>query len=164
MALKKSGPARKRQTAFEARPPKAPKPAAKPTDRVTLIDHGSGQSIDLPVLSGTLGPKVIDIRKLYAETDMFTYDPGFTSTGSAESAITFIDGEKGVLLHRGYPIEQLAQKSTFLEVAYLLLYGELPNKAQAEEFTHSVIHHTMIHEQVIYLFRGFRRDAHPMSV
>ncbi|MER5172520.1 citrate synthase [Thioclava sp. GXIMD2076] len=122
-----------------------------------------GKSYDLPVLSPAAGPDVIDIRKLYAQADVFTYDPGFTSTASCESAITFIDGEKGELLHRGYPIDQLAQNSHFLETCYLLLYGELPDKAQMEDFEYRVTRHTMLHEQINNFFRGFRRDAHPMA-
>ncbi|WP_339107008.1 citrate synthase [Thioclava sp. GXIMD4216] len=122
-----------------------------------------GKSYDLPVLSPAAGPDVIDIRKLYAQADVFTYDPGFTSTASCESAITYIDGNKGELLYRGYPIEQLAQKSHYLETCYLLLYGELPNKAQMEDFEYRVTRHTMLHEQINNFFRGFRRDAHPMA-
>ena len=122
------------------------------------------QQIDLPMMSGTAGPDVIDIRKLYAEGDVFTFDPGFTSTASCESQITFIDGEKGELLHRGYPIDQLAEKSHYLEVCYLLLYGELPSARQLEDFEGRVTHHTMLHEQMMNFFRGFRRDAHPMAV
>jgi citrate synthase len=122
------------------------------------------QEIDLPIFSPNLGPDVVDIRKLYAQGDVFTYDPGFTSTASCESAITFIDGDKGELLYRGYPIDQLAEKSHFLEVCYLLLYGELPTAAQLDEFIPRVTRHTMLHEQMAYFFRGFRRDAHPMSI
>jgi citrate synthase len=121
-------------------------------------------ALELPVYQGTMGPDVVDIRRLYADAGVFTYDPGFTSTGSCESAITFIDGDKGELLYRGYPIEQLAAKSHFLEVAYLLLYGELPDAAQAEDFESRVTMHTMLHEQMAFLFRGFRRDAHPMAI
>ena len=131
---------------------------------VTLIDNRTGDRFEFPVIPGTTGPSVIDVRRLYAETGMFTYDPGFTSTGSAESAITYIDGEAGVLLHRGYAIEDLAEKSDFMEVAHLLLYGELPNRAQKDEFSYNVTYHTMLHEQLTYLYRGFRRDAHPMAV
>ena len=131
---------------------------------VTLSDANNGLSIELPVLAGTIGPNVIDIRKLYAETGMFTYDPGFTSTGSAESAITFIDGEEGVLLHRGYSIEDLAEHSDFMDVSYLLLYGDLPNRAEKDKFAHDVSYHTMLHEQLTYFYRGFRRDAHPMAI
>ncbi|WP_018080213.1 citrate synthase [Asticcacaulis benevestitus] len=123
-----------------------------------------GKAVDLPVMKGTLGPDVIDIRKLYAETDAFTYDPGFTSTASCESKITFIDGDKGVLLHRGYPIGQLAEKSSFLETCYLLLHGELPTAAQSEEFETTITRHTMLHEQFDRFFSGFRRDAHPMAI
>ncbi|MDB6454903.1 citrate synthase [Falsirhodobacter sp. 20TX0035] len=121
------------------------------------------KTVDLPVRSPTAGPDVLDIRKLYGELDVFTYDPGFTSTASCDSAITFIDGDKGELLHRGYPIEQLAEQSCFLEVCYLLLYGDLPSKAQMEEFRTTVTRHTMVHEQMHNFFRGFRRDAHPMA-
>ena len=122
------------------------------------------ESIELPVRSGTIGPDVIDIAPLYKTTGAFTFDPGFTSTAACESAITFIDGDKGVLLHRGYPIEQLAEQGDFLETCYLLLYGELPTKAQKEDFDHRISRHTMVHEQMQFLFRGFRRDAHPMAV
>ncbi|KAJ04821.1 citrate (Si)-synthase [Sulfitobacter mediterraneus] len=123
-----------------------------------------GKSYDLPIFSPTAGPDVLDIRKLYAQADVFTYDPGFTSTASCDSTITFIDGEEGVLLHRGYPIDQLAGKSHYLEVCYLLLYGELPSPAELEDFESRVTNHTMLHEQMMYLFRGFRRDAHPMAI
>ncbi len=118
----------------------------------------------LPVFAGTEGPEVIDIRKLYGDADVFTYDPGFTSTASCESNITFIDGDKGILLYRGYPIDELAEHSNFLEVCYLLLHGELPNKAQMEKFDRAITLHTMVHEQLAQFFRGFRRDAHPMAV
>jgi citrate synthase len=120
--------------------------------------------IDLPVYHATEGPDVVDIRKLYADTDLFTYDPGFTSTASCESDITFIDGDKGILLYRGYPIDQLAQQSNFLEVCYLLLYGELPTPKQMAGFERTITYHTMVHEQISFFFRGFRRDAHPMAV
>src|SRR6201996_4439925 len=122
-----------------------PVPAAASNKTVTIIDDATGKSWKLPVISGTMGPDVIDVRKLYGETDMFTFDPGFTSTGSCESKITFIDGEKGILLHRGYPIDQLAEKSDFLEVAYLLQYGELPDKAQKENWIKHITYHTMVH-------------------
>jgi citrate synthase len=135
---------------------------AQATKYATLTVDGT--SYDLPVMSPSAGPDVIDIRKLYAQAKMFTYDPGFTSTASCDSSITFIDGDKGELLHRGYPIDQLAGKSHFLEVCYLLLYGELPKAAALEEFENIVTYHTMIHEQMMYFFRGFRRDAHPMAV
>ncbi|MBL9050236.1 MAG: citrate synthase [Tabrizicola sp.] len=123
----------------------------------------NGNTYDLPVHKPTLGPDVLDIRKLYGEADVFTFDPGFTSTAACESAITYIDGDLGELLYRGYPIEQLAEKSTHLEVCYLLLYGELPTAAQLADFTQRVTRHTMVHEQMHYFFRGFRRDAHPMA-
>lgn len=119
---------------------------------------------DLPIHSPTVGPDVLDIRKLYGEAGVFTYDPGFTSTASCDSTITFIDGNEGVLLHRGYPIGQLAEKSHFLEVCYLLLYGELPTAPVLEKFEHNITMHTMLHEQMQNFFRGFRRDAHPMAV
>jgi citrate synthase len=135
---------------------------AQATKYATLTVDGT--SYDLPVMSPSAGPDVIDIRKLHAQAKMFTYDPGFTSTASCDSSITFIDGDKGELLHRGYPIDQLAGKSHFLEVCYLLLYGELPKAAALEEFENIVTYHTMIHEQMMYFFRGFRRDAHPMAV
>jgi citrate synthase len=116
------------------------------------------------VMSGTVGPDVIDIRKLYAQTGMFTFDPGFTSTASCESAITYIDGDEGVLLHRGYPIGQLAEHSSFMEVSYLLLNGELPSQAELADFSRTITRHTMVHEQLSSFYSGFRRDAHPMAV
>jgi len=119
---------------------------------------------ELPVFAGTEGPEVVDIRKLYGDADIFTYDPGFTSTASCESNITFIDGDKGILLYRGYPIDELAEHSNFLEVCYLLLHGELPNKDQMQKFDRAITLHTMVHEQLAQFFRGFRRDAHPMAV
>ncbi len=124
----------------------------------------NGQEHELPMYSPSAGPDVIDIRKLYAQTGLFTYDPGFTSTASCDSTITYIDGNKGELLHRGYPIDQLAAKSHFLEVCFLLLYGDLPSPTELEDFESRVTNHTMIHEQMRYLFRGFRRDAHPMAI
>jgi citrate synthase len=124
----------------------------------------AGERHELPVRKGTLGPDVIDITTLYAETDHFTYDPGFTSTASCESKITFIDGEKGILLYRGYPIDQLAEHGTFMETCYLLLYGELPTKEQYETFCNLITRHTMVHEQMTRFYTGFRRDAHPMAV
>ena len=135
-----------------------------PRETVTLIDNSTDKRVELPLLNGTLGPKVIDIRKLYSLTGLFTYDPGYTSTGSCESKITFIDGDEGILIHRGYPIEDLAEHSDFMEVCYLLLYGELPTVEQKEKFEHDITMHTMLHEQLTYLFRGFRRDAHPMAI
>ena len=131
---------------------------------VTLQDHSTGKNYDLPLMPGSIGPKVIDVRPLYAQTGHFTYDPGYTSTGSCESKITYIDGEEGVLLHRGYPIEELAEQSTFLELCYLLLNGELPSKAEYEDFDSIITNHTMVHEQLHTLYRGFRRDAHPMAI
>ncbi|MFC2714774.1 citrate synthase [Kingella denitrificans] len=127
--------------------------------------QGEGfETIELPVLSGTLGNDVVDIRTFTKGTNMFTFDPGFVSTASCESKITFIDGEKGLLYYRGYPIEQLAEKSDYLEVCYLLIYGELPNAAQKKQFVDTVTKHTMVHEQLTWFFRGFRRDAHPMAM
>ena len=120
--------------------------------------------VEMPVLKGTLGPDVVDIRKLYAATDVFTYDPGFTSTASCESKITFIDGDKGVLLHRGYPIDELAEQSSFLEVCHVLLHGELPTADEFTKFDHNITYHTMLHEQFDRFFQGFRRDAHPMAI
>jgi citrate synthase len=126
-----------------------------------IVDN---KKLDFPVKDGTIGPSVIDIAKLYAGSGHFTYDPGFTSTASCESKITYIDGDKGVLLHRGYPIEQLAEHGDFLETCYLLLYGELPTPSQKSQFVHNVTHHTMVHDQMNRFFLGFRRDAHPMAV
>ncbi|AHE56457.1 citrate synthase [Sphingomonas sanxanigenens] len=123
-----------------------------------------GANKDYPVLSGSVGPDVIDIRKLYAETGAFTYDPGFTSTASCESALTYIDGDAGILLHRGYPIDQLAEKSSFMEVAYLLINGELPTGDELDKFSNTITRHTMLHEQLATFYRGFRRDAHPMAI
>lgn len=124
----------------------------------------NGKAIELPVLNGTCGTNVLDISSLYSSLDLFTYDPGFMSTASCTSQITYLDGDKGVLLYRGYPIDQLAEKSNFMEVAYLLLYGELPNKKQQESFVYNVKYHTMVHEQISSFYRGFRRDAHPMAI
>ncbi|AZV38155.1 citrate synthase [Komagataeibacter xylinus] len=124
----------------------------------------NGKDVALPMLSGTMGPEVVDIRKLPAQAGVFTYDPGYGETASCSSKITFIDGEKGVLLHRGYPIAQLAEQATFMEVAYLLLNGELPDKAQYDGFVNSIKHHTLLHEQIRNFFNGFRRDAHPMAI
>src|SRR6202035_880319 len=122
------------------------------------------KNYSFPVYEGSIGPEVIDISKLYAEAGIFTYDPGFTSTGSCESKITYIDGDAGILLYRGYPIDDLAEHGDFLETCYLLLYGELPTAAQKADFVDRVIHHTMVHEQMSRFFQGFRRDAHPMAV
>jgi citrate synthase len=135
---------------------------AESTKSATLTIDGN--SFELPIYSPTVGPEVLDIRKLYAQANVFTYDPGFTSTAACDSTITFIDGDEGVLLHRGYPIDQLAGQSHYLEVCYLLLYGELPSPAELEKFEDLVTNHTMIHEQMINFFRGFRRDAHPMAI
>ncbi|MBF0306032.1 MAG: citrate (Si)-synthase [Alphaproteobacteria bacterium] len=137
---------------------------AAPRESVTLTDNTSGKVYEMPLLSGSVGPKVIDIRPLYAQTGFFTYDPGFTSTGSCESKITFIDGDHGVLLHRGYAIEDLAEHADFMETAYLLLKGELPSVAQKTKFENDITRHTMLHEQINYFYRAFRRDAHPMAV
>ncbi len=123
-----------------------------------------GKTLEMPVKSGSIGPDVVDIRKLYGQTGAFTFDPGFTSTASCESAITYIDGDQGVLLHRGHPIDQLAMQSSFMEVAYLLTSGELPTKAELDKFTYTITRHTMVHEQLMQFFRGFRRDAHPMAI
>ena len=131
---------------------------------MTLTDNESGSSVELPVIDGSVGPDVLDIRKLYGETGMFTFDPGYGATGSCKSGLTYIDGDKGVLLHRGYPIESLANQSDFLEVAYLLLEGELPNAEQKAEFDNAITRHTMVHEQLSIFYRGFRRDAHPMAI
>ncbi len=130
----------------------------------TLSFSDGTPSVDFPVFGGTIGPDVIDVRSLYAKTGKFTYDPGFMSTASCRSNITYIDGDEGILLYRGYPIEQLAEKCDFLEVAYLILNGELPNKPQKQEFDDIVTSHTMVHDQMNFFFRGFRRDAHPMAV
>ena len=123
-----------------------------------------GKTYELPVMSPTVGPSVIDIRKLYSQANVFTYDPGFTSTAACDSTITYIDGDAGELLHRGYPIDQLASKSHYLEVCFLLLYGHLPEATELESFETLVTNHTMLHEQMVHLFRGFRRDAHPMAI
>jgi citrate synthase len=124
----------------------------------------NGKEVSCPVRSGSVGPDVIDIRKLYAQTGAFTFDPGFTSTASCDSAITYIDGDEGVLLHRGYPIGQLAEHSSFMEVSYLLLNGELPGKEALDKFSYTISRHTMLHEQLATFYRGFRRDAHPMAI
>ncbi|MCV2880865.1 citrate synthase [Actibacterium sp. XHP0104] len=135
-------------------------PESTKTATLTIGD----KTLELPMYTPTAGPDVIDISKLYGQGGVFTHDPGFTSTSSCESTITFIDGEKGELLHRGYPIDQLAEKSHYLEVCYLLLYGELPSAAQLEDFESRITRHTMVHEQIHKFFSGFRRDAHPMAV
>ena len=130
----------------------------------TLHDNVTGQSYDLPLIEGTEGPKVLDVRNLYRDVGVFTYDPGYTSTASCSSSITFIDGEAGILRHRGYAIEELAQNSDYLDVCYLLIHGDLPSPEEKLEFDRSITNHTMLHEQLIYLYRGFRRDAHPMAI
>ncbi|RVA29412.1 citrate (Si)-synthase, partial [Mesorhizobium sp. M7A.F.Ca.CA.004.11.2.1] len=134
------------------------------TQEATATLAFAGKTHEFKVRSGSVGPDVIDIASLYSTTGAFTYDPGFTSTASCESEITFIDGDAGILLHRGYPIDQLAEHGDFLEVCYLLLYGELPTKAQKDDFDYRVTRHTMVHEQMSRFFTGFRRDAHPMAV
>ena len=131
-------------------------------DSATLIIDN--KSYDLNILKGTDGPDVIDVRTLYANADVFTFDPGFTSTASCESKITYIDGDAGILLHRGYNIEELAEKSSFLEVCYLLLNGELPTAPEFEDFEHHITYHTMLHAQFDRFFTGFRSDAHPMAI
>ena len=133
-------------------------------NKATLSFSNGSPSVELPVYQGSVGPDVVDIRKLYAQTGMFTYDPGFLSTASCQSAITDIDGDKGALLYRGYPIEQLATHCDFMETCHLLLYGNLPDAAGKAVFTKNVIHHTMVNEQMQFFMRGFRRDAHPMAV
>ncbi len=137
---------------------------AEAVDTAVLTFEKSGKTVRLPVLGGSVGPDVIDIRKLYAETGCFTFDPGFTSTAACESAITYIDGDAGVLAHRGYPIDQLAEHSDYMEVCYLLLYGDLPTAAQKTKFAYDITHHSMLHEQMIAFFKGYRRDSHPMAV
>jgi citrate synthase len=133
-------------------------------NKATLTFSDGSSALDLPIYKGTIGPEVIDIRQLYAKTGKFTYDPGFMSTAACDSSITYIDGDKGELLYRGYPIEQLATQCDYLETCYLLLYGELPNAAQKQKFDNTVTHHTMVNEQMQFFLRGFRRDAHPMAV
>ena len=133
------------------------------SDKQATLNAG-GKDVSMQVRSGTLGPDVIDIRKMYGETGMFTYDPGFTSTASCDSAITYIDGDEGVLLHGGYPIGQLAEQSSFMEVSYLLLNGALPSKGELDTFKNTITRHTMLHEQLMQFYRGFRRDAHPMAI
>ena len=137
---------------------------ANTPETATIAIDGSGQSASLPVIHGTLGPSVVDIRKLYGALDIFTFDPGYGGTAACESKITYIDGDKGVLLYRGYPIEQLAEHSTYMEVCYLLLNGELPTRNQADAFHRGITYHTMVHEQIRSFYNGFRRDAHPMAV
>ena len=129
-----------------------------------LVNGENGSSSELPVKQGTVGPDVADIGRLYRDHGVFTFDPGFVATASCESKITFIDGEKGILLYRGYPVEQLAKQSNYLEVCYLLLKGELPNARELEEFAHSILHHTMINQTLLRFFNGFHYNAHPMAM
>ncbi|MGV8996259.1 MAG: citrate/2-methylcitrate synthase, partial [Parvibaculaceae bacterium] len=136
------------------------KGGAKSTSTLAL----GGKNYDLPVYGGSIGPNVVDVSKLYGQTGHFTYDPGFTSTASCESQITYIDGDEGVLLYRGYPIEQIAERGNFLETCYLLLNGELPTTGEFKEFDRAITNHTMVHEQMQFFLRGFRRDAHPMAI
>jgi citrate synthase len=133
-------------------------------ETVTITDNRTGKSIECPIIQGTLGPAVIDCQALAKELGMFTFDPAFITTASCESTITYIDGEQGILLYRGYPIEQLAEKSSYLEVCYLLLYGELPTREQMESFQATICHHTMLNEGLLRFYNGFRHDAHPMSM
>src|ERR1700747_3532774 len=133
-------------------------------EKMTSVKLPDGRSVEFPVLTGTMGPEVIDIRTLYARSGMFTYDPGYLSTASCSSRITYIDGDAGVLLYRGYPIEQLAEKSSFMEVAYLLLLGELPTAKQLAEFTGNIRYHTMLNETLLRFFNGFHHNAHPMAM
>jgi citrate synthase len=133
-------------------------------DTYTLIDNKTGKRYELPVIEGTEDPRALDTRNLYQHTKMFAYDPGYMSTASCKSKITFINGEKGILRHRGYPIEELAEKSDFMEACYLLLHGELPSPADKDEFLKYITNRTMVHEQIINFFKGFRRDAHPMAI
>jgi len=136
--------------------------SSKKTATLTFSD--GSPSVEFPIYEGSVGPDVVDIRKLYGQTGKFTFDPGFLSTAACDSKITYIDGDKGELLYRGYPIEQIAQNCDFLETCHLLLNGDLPNRAQQKDFTYRVVHHTMVHEQMTRFFQGFRRDAHPMAI
>src|SRR5215510_14152212 len=167
----KAKPTKRASVALKAQMPKIKVVDSKITPQqpkayaaVSVKDPRTGQSWDLPILKGTIGPDVVDVRKLYTEHGLFTYDPGYGSTGSTQSAITYIDGEAGVLMHRGYRIEELAAYSDFMEVCYLLLEGELPNAKQKSQFEKDITYHTMLHEQITRFFSGFRRDAHPMAV
>jgi len=160
---KRAPAAKAAKRAVAAQAPAAPSVAQK-DKTVTLTDNTTGKSYTYKVLDGTIGPQVIDIRSLYADTGMFTYDPGFTSTGSCESQITYIDGDAGVLLYRGYPIEDIVEKCDFVDTCYLLLNGELPTGEEKKKFNYDITHHSMVHEQLAQFYRGFRRDAHPMAV
>ncbi|MEG3639738.1 citrate synthase [Magnetococcus sp. PR-3] len=133
-------------------------------ETITIRDNRTGKEVELPIQEGTAGPPVVDVTKFYKDFGLFTLDPGFRSTGSCQSTITFIDGDKGILLHRGYPIEQLAEQSSFLEVCYLLLNDDLPSKEEFQKFENTITHHTMVHEQLLRFFSGYRRDAHPMAI
>ncbi len=174
VTAKKKTPIKKKVVApkkVAVKKPAAKKPVVKkslptPTgqDSFTLIDNSNGKSYTYPVLHGTQGPRAVDVRKFYGDTDAFLYDPSFTSTASCDSKITFIDGDKGVLQHRGYPINELAEKASFLEVSFLLLYGELPNKSELEQFEHEVTMHTLVHERLKEFYQGFPRNAHPMAI
>ena len=134
------------------------------SNKIYKLSDPSGKTSAPPLREGTLGPATLDIATLYRDLEIFTFDPGFVATASCESKITFIDGEKGVLLYRGYPVEQLAEKSSFLEVAYLILYGELPTNIQFEAFSNSIKRHSMVNEAVLRFFTGFHYDAHPMAM
>ena len=138
--------------------------ASENKNTVTLTNNRTGETLELPILQGSVGPDVVDIRSIYSNMGLFTFDPGFGMTGSCKSSLTYIDGEEGQLLHSGYAIDELAEKSDFLEVAYLLLHGELPSADEKHEFDYAITHHTMVHEQLMSFFRGFRRDAHPMAI
>jgi citrate synthase len=153
-----------RQTVMTDSSSKNPTGDPVPCEGLTLIDQAAGKQYDLPAYAGTEGPKVIDVQRLYKETGYFTYDPGYLSTASCNSQITFIDGEAGILRHRGYAIEDLAEHSSFLEVCHLLLYSELPKREEKDAFEKDITYHTMLHEQLQYFYRGFRRDAHPMAI
>ncbi|HWK47886.1 MAG TPA: citrate synthase [Stellaceae bacterium] len=142
----------------------ASKASVTSNESVTLIDNSTDRRMTMPLMAGSVGPKVIDVRKLYNELGYFTYDPGFTSTGSCESKITYIDGDVGELMYRGYQIQDLAEQSDFMDVSYLLLNGELPTETQKHKFEHDITMHTMVHEQLTTFYRGFRRDAHPMAI
>jgi citrate synthase len=169
-ARKKTKKATKRKTVKKTSKTTAKKSAPKKAatrstnQSVTLIDHANDREYVMPVMSGSIGPDVIDVRRLYGDMGYFTYDPGYTSTGSCESAITYIDGEEGILQYRGYPIQDLAEKSDYMESCYLLLYGELPTKSEKAKFVHDITYHSMLHEQINNFYRGFRRDAHPMAI
>ena len=144
--------------------PATPNESEFDKNTITMTNNRNGDSYHFPIVDGTEGPSLIDITSLYAKTGMFTYDPGFTSTGACRSSITFIDGEQGVLLHRGYPIQQLVEKSDYLDVCHLLLHGELPSPEEKKEFDNSITRHTMLHEQLVSFYRGFKRSAHPMAI